>query len=78
MKNLVAMTSAHQPMACSWFGAQNSSANSEMTASVGMVISACRSLRAKIASSSYSNSGFSVVPWLRRARASLMSGSRLV
>ena len=69
MKNLTQMTAASQTDACTT-GAQNIEASEKMTASSGRVTRADSSLRANIASSSYSNSGLMLDPCDRRARMS--------
>ena len=61
MKNFMEMTVASHAEACTT-GAQNIEASEKITASSGSVTRADSSLRANIASSSYSNSGFSSVP----------------
>ena len=75
MKNFMEMTAASQAEACTT-GAQNIEASEKMTASSGMVTRADSSFFTNIASSSYSNSGFSTVPCERRARSSRMCASR--
>src|SRR5687768_12682995 len=69
MKNLTQMTVASH--ADAWTtGAQNIEASEKMTASRGSVTRADSSLRAYMASSSYSNSGLMLDPCDRRARIS--------
>ena len=69
MKNFMEMTVASQAEACTT-GAQNIEASEKMTASSGMVTRAESSFLTNIDRSSYSNSGFKLVPWERRARSS--------
>mgnify|MGYP003694138349 CR=1 FL=1 len=65
MKNFMEMTAASHAEACTT-GAQNMEASEKMTASSGMVTRADSSFLTNIDKSSYSNSGFSTVPWERR------------